>query len=178
MGRVFSYSLVASGVLSLLFGLVPLFADTQSTLINIYPTDAGCYGVPALSPYNWSCEPNYDRLRSPFDVLPLLSILYFMVGGVTFWSAFAQRFRHKILLLSLSTGLIATGLTSYVGGLGDQGWPIVWVLYPISHPPSSSYFPVYILVPAFLADWIIFSVSIGIILVWILPSLSKSLRQK
>ena len=69
-------------------------------------------------------------------------------------------------MLMISLGLVATWLASNIGSLGNQGWPINWLLYPISHPPGSNYFPVYIVVPAFLADWAIFSVAAGI--VWVL----------
>jgi hypothetical protein len=59
---------------------------------------------------------------------------------------------------------------------GNQGWPINWFLYPISHPNGSSFFPVYIVVPALLADWALFSLAAG--MVWLLPFLSKALRHK
>jgi hypothetical protein len=47
--------------------------------------------------------------------------------------------------------------TSGIGLPGNPGIPVNWVLYPISHPPLSNYFPEYLVVPAFFADWAFFS---------------------
>jgi len=78
----------------------------------------------------------------------------------------------RTMLLVLSVGLVATDLTSNIGSFDNQGWPINSFLYPISHPPGSNYFPVYIVVPAFLADWAIFSVTAGMF--WVLAFYERS----
>ena len=172
------------GVLTIFFGIIwipwPLLGYAPSTFINVYPVapqpDQRCYGVLVPFPYLWSCPPNYERLPSPFDVLPILTVIYFGIGGATIGTALTQKLRRTSLLLSLSTGLVVTGLTSNFGSPGGQGWPINWFLYPISHPPGSTYFPVYIVIPAFLADWTMFSIAVG--LIWILPALSGLLKRR
>jgi len=84
--------------------------------------------------------------------------------------------RTRILILSLSVGLVATALGSGGGYAGNRGWPINWFLYPISSTLGSSYFPVYIVIPAFLADWAIFSLDAS--MAWILPFLSRVLKHR
>jgi len=103
-------------------------------------------------------------------------VIYFSVGGATILSALVRTVRIRILTLSLSVGLVATSLGSDVGFLGNQGWPINWFLYPISHPPGSNYFPIYIVVPAFLADWALFSLAAG--MAWVLPYVSRLLKHR
>ena len=172
------------GVLTIFFGIVwihwPVLGYGSSTFINVYPVapqpEQRCYGVLVPFPYPWSCPPNYERLQSPFDTLPILPAIYFGIAGTTIGAAFIQRIRRISLLLSLSTGLVVTGLTSNFGSEGSQGLPINWFLYPISHPPGSTYFPVYIVIPAFLADWALFSFAVS--LIWILPHLSRLLKRE
>jgi len=172
------------GVLTIFFGIVwihwPLLGYAPSVFINVYPVapqpDQRCYGVLVPFPYPWSCPPNYERLPSPFDVLPILAVIYFGIGSATIGTVLIQKLQRTGLLLSLSIGLVVTGLTSNFGSLGNQGWPINWFLYPISHPPGSTHFPVYIVIPAFLADWTLFSIAVG--LIWILPGLSRLLKRR
>ena len=165
-----SYSLIVLGALSIFFGVLliwPLSAGLQTTDINVVPVPPSpgesCQGVAVPFPYQGSCPPNYDRLPAPLDVLPLVPAIFLAVGAAAIVSGLVPRISGRILMLMISLGLVATWLTSNIGSLGNQGWPINWFLYPISHPPGSDYFPVYIVVPAFLADWTIFSLAAGMI---------------
>lgn len=179
--RLFSYLLIVFGALTLIFGVVwlhwPLQANTPATLLNVYPvpppSSQTCTSVLVPFPYPWSCSSYYARLPSPWDVLPLLPITYFAIGSVAILSALAERFRFKILPLSLSIGLVATDLGSSVGGFGNQGWPINWLVYS-----ELNFSPVYIVVPAFLADWALLSLTAAVGLIWILPYIAKRLRQE
>jgi len=182
--RVYSYLLIIFGAIALFFGVVwthwPLLAAVQSTFINVYPVPPSpgqrCYGVLVPFPYPWSCPPNYQRLPSPLDTLPILPVIYFAFGGAAILLAFTRMVRTRILILSLSVGLVTTALGSGVGYAGNQGWPINWFLYPFSSPPFSNYFPVYIVIPAFLADWALFSLTAS--MAWILPFLSRVLKHQ
>jgi len=184
VGRVYSYLLIVLGALTLFFGVMwthwPLLAAIRSTFINVYPVPPSpaqrCYGVLVPFPYPWSCPPNYQRLPSPLDILPILAVIYFAVGGAAILLIFTRMVRTRILILSLSVGLVATALGSGVGYAGNQGWPINWFLYPISSPLGSSYFPVYIVIPAFLADWAIFSLATS--MAWIPPFLWRLLKHR
>jgi hypothetical protein len=171
--RGLSYWLIVFGALSIFFGVLwiwPFSSGFQSTYINVVPVapspGESCQGVVVPFPYQGSCPPNYDPLPAPLDSLPLLPAIFLAVGGGALVLGLVPWARGRTLLLLLTIGLVATYLTSNIGSFGNQGWPINWFLYPISHPPGSNYFPVYIVVPAFLADWAIFSVAAGI--VWIL----------
>jgi len=184
VGRAFSYLLIVFGALSVFFGIVwahwPPLGASQSTFINVYPVPPSqgqaCSGVLVPFPYPWSCPPNYVPLPSPFDTLPILPVIYFAVGGTAIFFALTRAVRIRILMLSLSVGLVATTLGSAIGYLGNQGWPINWFLYPISHPPGSNYFPVYIVIPAFLADWALFGLAAS--MAWVPPYLSRLLKQR
>ncbi len=184
VGRVYSYLLIVFGTLSVFFGIVwihwPLLSAFPSTFINVYPVPPSpsqtCYGVLVPFPYPWSCPPSYQPLPSPFDTLPILSVMYFAVGGSAVLSALTRKVPLRTLILSLSVGLVATALGSDVGYPGNHGWPINWFLYPISQPPGSNYFPVFIVVPAFLADLAMFSLAAS--MAWVLPFLSRVLRRK
>src|SRR2546422_2927618 len=123
------------GVLTIFFGIVwihwPLLGYAPSVFINVYPVapqpDQRCYGVLVPFPYPWSCPPNYERLPSPFDVLPILAVIYFGIGSATIGTVLIQKL-------------------------------------------------VYIVIPAFLADWTLFSIAVG--LIWILPGLSRLLKRR
>jgi hypothetical protein len=166
----FGALLVFSGVLST--GLLIPAHGFRATFINVVPVPPPaierCQGVLVPFPYTGSCPPDYNPLPSPLDVLPFLPITFLAFGGVTVLAAVFPRIRGRILLLPLSVGLFVTGQTSNVGWPGNQGWPINWFLYPISSPLGSTYFPVYIVVPAFLADWALFSLAAGIVLLSVL----------
>src|SRR6266705_6800022 len=97
MGGAYSYLLIVFGALSIFFGIVwthwPLLAASQSTFINVYPVPPSpgqaCSGVLVPFPYPWSCPPNYMRLPSPFDTLPILPVIY-AIGGATILSALVR----------------------------------------------------------------------------------------
>src|SRR5207249_6278690 len=173
MSRELSYLLIGFGALLVFSGvlstglLVPAHGF-RATFINVVPVPPPateiCQGVLVPFPYTGSCPPDYNPLPSPLDSLPFLPITFLALGGVTVLAAIFPRIRGRILLLPLSVGLFVTGQTSNVGYLGNQGWPIPWFLYPISHPLGSTYFPVYIVIPAFLANWALFSLAAGIVL--------------
>jgi hypothetical protein len=174
--------LIVFGALSIFFGVLwiwPFSSGFQSTYINVVPVapspGESCQGVVVPFPYQGSCPPNYDRLPAPLDALPLVPAIFLAVGVDAMVSALVPKIRGRILMLMLSVGLVATDLTSNIGSFGNQGWPINWFLYPISHPPGSNYFPVYIVVPAFLADWAIFSVAAGMF--WVLAFYRKKQMQ-
>src|SRR2546422_6787614 len=162
----FGALLVFSGVLSTNLWVSP--HSFPATFINVVPVPPSpfesCQGVLVPFPYAGSCPPHYSSLPSPLDVLPFLPITFLSIGGVAISSALLPRIRGRILFLPLSVGLFATGQTSNAGYAGNQGWPIPWFLYPISHPLGSTYFPVYIVIPAFLANWALFSLAAGIVL--------------
>jgi hypothetical protein len=172
VSRGFPYLLIVFGALSIFFGVLwiwPFSSGFQSTFINVVPVPPSpgesCQGVVVPFPYQGSCPPNYDPLSAPLDSLPLLPAIFLAVGGGAIVLGLVPWARGRILMLMLSVGLVATYLTSNIGSLGNQGWPINWFLYPISHPQGSNYFPVYIVIPAFLADWALFSLVAGIVLV-------------
>jgi hypothetical protein len=174
--------LIVFGAFSIFFGVLwiwPFSSGFQSTYINVVPVapspGESCQGVVVPFPYQGSCPPNYDRLPAPLDALPLVPAIFLAVGVDAMVSALVPKIRGRILMLMLSVGLVATDLTSNIGSFGNQGWPINWFLYPISHPPGSTYFPVYIVVPAFLADWAIFSVAAGMF--WVLAFYRKKQMQ-
>ena len=182
VGRRLSYLLIIFGALSIFFGVFwiwPFSTGFQSTYINVVPVPPSpgesCQGVVVPFPYQGSCPPNYDRLPAPLDALPIVPAIFLAVGVAAIGSALVPRIRGRILMLMVSVGLVATYLTSSIGSLGNQGLPINWFLYPFSHPPGSNYFPVYIVIPAFLADWAIFSVAAGML--WVLAFSRKNQMQ-
>jgi len=155
---------VAAGVI--FFG-VPAISPVHVNVINVYPVPPSpierCTGVLVPFPYPWSCPPNYVPLTPPFDSLPVVPMIFLTLGILSVVVGFLkQRRRLKLVFPSLSAGLVLMVPTSQIGFIGNQGVPINWILYPMSHPPLSNFYPLYVVAPAFVADWMIFSSIAGI----------------
>ena len=156
----------ATGALSIALGFLFLLPTniTYVYVTPVAPSAETCSGVLVPFPYQGPCPPNYAQLQFPFSFAVLLPMLLFGLGAADMFLVLALKgpvLNSSILLAS--AGLVSTVLGSNIGLAGNQGWPINWFLSPFSHPPSSNYFPVCIVVWAFLADWAIFSIFFGLL---------------